>query len=610
VNEALVQTAERLPKRPGVYLFKDAKGRVIYVGKAKDLRARVRQYLQGADDRPQIPFLVRAAVDVHVTETRTEKEALILENTLIKKHSPRYNVVKRDDSNFLHIAVDLSAEWPRYELVRKIDKSRRHYGPYASAFRARRTLEYLSRRFPLRTCSDSELARRSRPCLLFEMNRCLAPCVDRCTPEAYQEVLDESTLFLEGKKRELLVRLRQRMSEASEAECYETAAQLRDLIAAIEASIEAQVVVDRKLLDRDCWALARSGHRAMAVLLPVRSGQMEEAHRFTIDGRTGTDPELLSTLLNTHYEPGMRIPPEILVEHSPVDLEALTDLLSERRGSQVQVKTPQRGPKLRLLELALRNAVGALERSVDHGEARSAAVDRLQEVARLPQRPVRIECFDNSNIQGTDPVASMVVFVEGEPYKAGYRKYRVATVQGPDDYATMREILGRRVRRALSEDAVPADALPDLIVVDGGKGQVGVVCAVLSDLGVHDLPVLGLAKPKVERARGDRAAVDKIIIPGAKDPKRLRATDPALRLLQSLRDESHRTAIRFHRSVRRKRKLRSVLDDIPGVGPGRKAALLKHLGSLKAVRAAEEWEIAQVPGIGPGLAAVIRQALD
>lgn len=606
----LAETADGLPRSPGVYLFKDAKGRVLYVGKAKDLRARVRQYLTGADERAQIPFLIRAAVDVEVTETRTEKEALILENTLIKKHRPRYNIVQRDDSNFLHLAIDMGAPWPRYELVRKIDQKRRHYGPYASAFRARRTLEYLSRRFPLRTCTDAELARRVRPCLLYEMHRCLGPCVDRCTPEAYQQVVEESALFLDGRKTELLSRLKARMLQASNDERYEEAAKTRDLIEAIEASIEAQVVVDRRGQDRDCWALARSGHKAMAVLLPVRSGQMQEARRFPVDGRTGSDIELLSTLLNTFYEPGMLIPPEVLLDALPDHHEALAEVLSERRGGRVRLMVPARGDKRRVQELARKNAVGALDRSIDQDEARSASVDRLQQVARLVRRPVRIECYDNSNIQGEDPVASMVVFIEGAPFKKAYRRYRVKTVQGPDDYATMREILSRRIRRALADDAKEEDALPDLIVVDGGKGQVGVVCAVLADLGVHDVPVVGLAKPRRERARGDRFAVDKIVVPGIKEPQRLRDGDPALRLLQALRDESHRTAVRFHRSVRRKRTMHSALDDIPGVGPARRKALLMHLGSLKAVQAADVQALAAVPGVGAKLAAEIRAALD
>ena len=610
MSDRLAATVEALPRKPGIYLFKDVRGRVIYVGKAKDLRSRVRQYLSGTDERAQVPFLMRKAVDVEVTEVRTEKEALILENTLIKKHRPRYNVLQRDDTNFLHLAIDPAATWPRYEVVRQIGKKGLHFGPYASAHRARRTLEFMSRRFPLRTCSDAELARRTRPCLLFEMHRCLGPCVDRCTPQAYAEVVEESRLLLDGRKTELLGRLRSKMKTASEEERYEDAASARDLILAIEASLEAQVVVDPRKGDRDCWAIARAGSRAMAVLIPVRGGQMQEAHRFPVDGRTGRDEELLSTLLNTFYVAGGVIPPEILLEELPLQAEALCAVLEDRRGGRVQLKLPKRGDKLRVLRLARRNAVGALDRSLGQEEARRAALRRLQEVARLPRTPTRIECYDNSNIQGVDPVASMVVFIDGAPDKSAYRRYRVKTVQGPDDYGTMREILDRRVRRGLAEDAPESDQLPDLIVVDGGKGQLGVVLAVLSDLGVHDTPVVGLAKPRTERARGDRFAVDKIVVPGIKDPIRLRDGDPALRLLQSLRDESHRTAVRFHRKVRRKRTLSSVLDDIPGVGPGRKAALLRHLGSLKAIRAANESEIAQVPGIGPALARVIRETLE
>jgi len=610
MTDRLAELVAALPRSPGVYLFKDNRGRVVYVGKAKDLRVRVRQYLSGTDGRVQVPFLMRVVVDVDVTEVDTEKEALILENTLIKKHRPRYNVLQRDDTSFLHLRIDPSSSWPRFEVVRSLSGTGKHFGPYSSAHRARRTLEYLGRRFSLRTCSDAELARRSRPCLLYEMHRCLAPCVDRCTSAEYEDIVEESILFLEGRNSELLKRLESRMALASSMERYEEAAKTRDLIRAIEASIESQVVVDLSRGFRDCWSMARAGDRAMAVLLPVRGGSMQEARRFPMDGRMGTDAALLSTLLNTFYEPGAEIPPEVLLDQQPDQAQALAEVLSDRRGSRVQIKVPQRGDKRKVVALARKNAVGALDRSISRDDARNAALDRLQEVARLPHRPVRIECFDNSNIQGSDPVASMVVFLDGVPHKPAYRRYKVKTVQGPDDYATMREILGRRVRRALSEKAKSEDDLPDLIVVDGGKGQVSVVLAVLSDLGVHDVPVIGLAKPRRERARGDRFAVDKIVVPGIKEPQRLRSGDPALRLLQALRDESHRTAVRYHRWTRRKRNLSSVLDSIPGVGPGRRTALLVHFGSVKGVRAATEAEIGGVPGIGPTLAGVIRAALD
>jgi excinuclease ABC subunit C len=598
-----------LPPAPGVYLFLDARDVVIYVGKARNLRARVRQYLRGADGRPQIPFLMRAARDVVITEVGTEKEALILENTLIKKHRPRYNVLQRDDSNFIHLRIDTGGEWPRYEVVRQMGSKGRHFGPYTSTGRARRTLEYLSRRFPLRTCTDAELKRRQRPCLLYEMHRCLAPCVNRCTPEEYGSVLQESLLFLEGRKAELLVRLKDRMETAAEGEHFEDAARTRDLIRAIESSVQAQFVADSKLGDRDAWAMSEDGDRGMAVLLPVRLGRMQEAQRFSLDLRTGSVPELSSSLLNTYYAEKADIPPEVLVDVLPDGVDALAALLTERRGRKVHLWTPQRGDKVRLVRLAALNAKGALARSIGREQHAARALDRLAEVARLQGPPRRIECFDNSNIQGTDPVASMVVFIDGVPHKKAYRRYRVRSVKGPDDYATMREILGRRVRRGLAPDVSKNDALPDLLVVDGGKGQVNVVRAVLADLGVHSLPVIGLAKPKVERARGERWAVDKIVIPGIKEPKRLHSGDPALRLLQALRDESHRTAVRFHRQVRSKTRLTSKLDGIPGVGPARRKALLTHLGSVSAVQRASVPEIAAVPGIGPRLAGVIKELL-
>ncbi len=606
MNATLAARIAALPRTAGVYLFMDARGTVIYVGKARDLRARVGQYVRGQDDRTQIPFLLRAAEDVQVTEVGTEKEALILENTLIKKHRPRYNVLQRDDSNFIHLVIDPSEEWPRFRIVRSIGGKGQHFGPYTSASRARRTLEYLSRRFPLRTCSDQELKTRKRPCLLYEMHRCLGPCVERCSPGDYQTVLDESLLFLEGRNTELLIRLKGRMQSAAEDERYEDAARVRDLIQAIQASVEAQFVADSKLVDRDAWAFAQSGQRGMAVVLPVRNGRMQEARRFPVDFRAAAPAEVCSSLLNTYYAQVQPIPPEVLVDSLPEGVAPLADLLSERRGRKVRVFVPKRGDKVRLVALASRNATGALDRSISRDEAVTLALERLAEVARLGGPPHRIECFDNSNIQGTDPVASMVVFIDARPAKKLYRRYRVKSVQGPDDYATMREILGRRIRRGLAAEAKMDDRLPDLLVVDGGKGQVGVVQAVLADLGVHDLPVIGLAKPRRERARGDRWAVDKIVVPGIKEPQRLRPSDPALRLLQVLRDESHRTAVRYHRQVRRKKRLASPLDGIPGVGPSRRQALLTHLGSLSGVQQASEEQIASVPGIGAQLARTIK----
>jgi len=606
---SLEAQAADLPRGPGVYLFKNERGRVLYVGKARDLRARVRQYLTGHDERQMVPYLMGAAKTVAVTQVRTEKEAIILENTLIKKHKPRYNVMLRDDTGFLHLRIDPKSEWPRFTVTRGLEGNARFFGPYASAHRARLTLEFVSRRFPLRTCTDDEMKRRKRPCLLHQMHRCLAPCVDLCTKETYQAVMNESMLFLDGRNKELLTRLHERMSACADAEEYEEAARIRDLIRAVESSLESQLTVDRKGGDRDVWALVREGERAMALLLPFRRGRMQEAHPFPLDQVVGTDGEVLSSLLTAWYQIPTRIPAEVLLSHPLPDGGALEEFLSEILGRRVQLVCPQRGDKVKLIALATRNANGALRRAVLRDARTDQALERLQEVARLPRRPHHIECFDNSNIQGTDPVASQVVFIDGIPARKRYRRYRVRSVQGPDDYATMREILERRVKRSRKEGAKPEDALPDLIVVDGGKGQVSVVLAVLADLGAHDLPVVGLAKPRVEHARGERHAVDKIVVPGIKDPQRLRSNDPALLLLQALRDESHRTAVQYHRKVRRKARLGSELDGIPGVGPGRRKVLLTRFGSVQGVRGATEEELAALPGISRTLALQILDTL-
>ncbi|MAY79393.1 MAG: excinuclease ABC subunit C [Deltaproteobacteria bacterium] len=606
----LADKVRNLPRSPGVYLFRNARGRVLYVGKARDLQARVKQYIAGSDERLMIPFLLDAATDVDVTVVRTEKEAIILEDTLIKKHRPRYNVRLRDDSAFIHLRIDPKGHWPRYEVRRELDKKARYFGPYTSAHRARITLEFLSRRFPLRTCTDQELKRRSRPCLLHQMGRCLAPCVDMCTSETYARVVDESMLFLEGRNKELFSKLHERMSMHSEQEEFEEAARVRDLIRAVEASVEAQITVDNRGGHYDVWALVREGARALATMLPFRGGRMQEARSFTVDEVVGSDGEVLSSLLTAWYSAANRIPDEVLVSSTIPDQEALGEVLTERRERVVVVRRPVRGAKAKLVLLAQKNAEGALRRARLRHARTDEALERLQKVARLPRVPHHIECFDNSNIQGTDPVASQVVFIDGVPDRKRYRRYKVRSVQGPDDYATMREILERRVRRALKPDAKPEDAMPDLLVVDGGKGQVSVVQAVLADLGVHDLPLIGLAKPKVERARGEENPVDKIVVPGIKDPQLLRSNDPALLLLQALRDESHRTAVRYHRKVRRKTRLTSELDGIPGVGPSRRKALLVRFGSVQGVRGATVEELAAVPGIGQALAQVIVKQLD
>ena len=607
----LARRVARLPATPGVYLFLNAGSTVLYVGKALSLRARVKQYFAGHDSRAMVPTLVQEIAEVQVVLTATEKEALILENTLIKKHQPRFNAKLRDDKNFLHLRLDLRSPWPRLELHRTIrTDGARWFGPYHSAARARQTLDAVQRHFPLRRCSDRTLNSRSRPCLLHQMKRCTAPCVGAVERPAYLELAEEAALFLAGRSSELTERLAQRMLAMAEQERFEEAARARDLLRAVEATMERQRVVDRTLADRDVWGLFREGERAVAAVLPVRGGFLLDPLVRWVDGTLHEDQVLLSTLLNQHYDPREgedpreRIPPELLLPVELGDREALEELLSERRGTRVHLRQPQRGDKLRLVELATRNARERFLGGTSDEDRRKRALEALAEVCRLPATPRRIECFDNSNLQGTDPVSSMVVFVDGQPHRPSYRRYRVKTVVGSDDFGTMREILGRRYRRALEEGD-----LPELVVVDGGRGQLSAARAVLAELGLHELPAIGLVKPRGDKRRGKRDTLDRIVLPEIKDPIRLRATNPALRLLQRLRDESHDYAVRYHRQVRSRRALTSALEELPGVGPTRRKALLTVLGSAKAVALASPEELAAVPGIGPGVAARIHAAM-
>ena len=613
MSEDLLRQAALAPTDPGVYLFKDARRRVLYVGKARNIRARLRQYLSGQDERAMVPFLLQSAVEIDTMVVRTEKEALILESSLIKQHRPRFNVRLVDDSSFLHLQVRPGGRWPRFRLVRATEPGPglRHFGPYTSASRARATLEFIQRRFPMRTCSDRELKGRDRPCLMHQMGRCLAPCVNLCTPAEYREVVDQSVLFLEGKNRELQKRLEAQMEAAAEALNFEEAARLRDLLRAIASTIERQAVADVGNKNRDVWGIHREGSRGVFAILPMRQGQLREALTLPFSDQFGADEELLSSALNAVYCDGGDIPDELLLPLSLPDEGPLAELLSERRGAAVSLKVPQRGDKVASVELARSNAQAAWRKQADAEARQSAALEELARVCRLPRPPRRIECFDNSNIEGTDAVAAMAVFIDGQPSRAHYRRYRVKTVVGADDYATMREILGRRLRRGLDEGD-----LPDLLVVDGGKGQLNAALAVFDAMGLRSpdgvlaIPLIGIVKPRTERARGDREATDRVVLPGVKDPVRLPHNSGALRVLQAIRDEVHDTAVRYHRFVRDKRSLSSALDRLPGIGEARRKALLMQFGSADAVALATEAELCKVPGVGPSVARRILDALS
>lgn len=602
---SLEEQARQLPTRPGCYLFKDAKQKVLYVGKARSLRARVRQYLAGTDGRAMVPFLVRAARTIDVVITGSEKEALLLENSLIKTHRPRFNIKLRDDSNFLHLRIDPRKKWARYDLVRTIkNDGAKYFGPYHSASKARSTLAFLQKAFPLRTCTDAVLRSRTRPCLLHQMDRCVAPCVkDKVEEEAYRELVAASMELLRGRYKTVLRDLERRMLVSSENLEFERAARLRDLVFNIRSTLERQDVVDARLGDHDVWGLFRDGARGAVALLPIREGMVGEPRITLLDGAIDTDGDLLSSLLNTGYLEGTT-PAEVVVPLLPDDHEALAEVLTERAGHKVAVHAPMRGKKKRWVELAVENARLRYLAETDASARHVAAMQELADKLELAGPPTRIECFDNSNLAGTHPVAAMSVFLDGVPARAEYRRYRVKRAAGNDDYAMMREILERRFKRARD-----SGLFPDLLVVDGGKGQLGVAMAVLHDLGLHDQPVVGIAKPRTERKKGDLKATDKIVLPHRKDPIRMRNGHPALRILQHIRDEAHRTAIRYQRKVRGQANLTSVLEGIPGVGKARRNALLTALGSAEGVASATRDQLASVAGVGPALANTIFTAL-
>lgn len=609
----LFEQAKRLPQSPGVYVFRGPKGKPLYVGKAKRLRARVMQYLNGHDSRPMIGRLVHEAIQIDVTLVSSEREALLVESGLIHKYRPRFNVRLIDGTQFLHIGIDKSHDWPRFFLARspKKRKNVRYFGPLPSAKSARETLTFLNRRFAFRTCSDRELKQSKRPCLEFQMHRCLAPCDDRCTPDEYAVVVQEASDFLSGKHRSLQVRLQKRMYQLSDAEEFERAARIRDLLAHVKETVERQSVARPDAENNDAWGLFRAGSDGVVCILPMRNGLLQEAIQLPFSQIIETESaDILSSMLSTWYGESADIPRIILLPTKPDSKEALESVLSEWRGHRCEIRLPQRGSRRQLLDMAMANAESAYLRSHSDRQRREQILLRLKEICHLPRLPLRIECFDNSNIQGTDPVSSMVTFKNGRPDKSLYRRFMIKTVEGSDDYASMREVLRRRLNRAKDPSSRQKGwDLPDLVVVDGGKGQLSAALDVFEELGIADVPAIGLAKPRTEHARGLLDATDKIILPGLSEPIRLAVHDPVLRMLQYLRDEAHDSAVGYHRKRRRKTRLRSQLDEVPGIGPKRRKALIQHFGSVRSVLAANVDELAKVSGIGKTTAIQMHQLL-
>jgi len=598
-----------------VYLFKDQAERVIYVGKADNLRARVRSYFGAGDGRPLVPLLMRAARDLDTVVVRNTKEALLLENQLIKEHQPRYNVKLKDDSNYLSIRLNTRHAWPRVELVRKVRRDgARYFGPYASATAVRRTLQVLNRHFQLRTCSDSVLRRRSRPCILYQIKRCPAPCVDELAPAPaeYAASVEATLLFLEGRGEELCVDLEARMHAASEALDFEGAARLRDQAQAVRQVRVKQRVAFSHGQDEDVFGFARRDDLAQIGLLKVRGGHVRDVRSFTLKGLKLSDAEVLGSFVNQYYDTAAAgpddLPHRVLVPLELDDAAAKEAWLGERRGRKVEVRRPQRGRARTLLQTACDNARIALEEAERDADRRQDVLDRLAQRLRLTQRPEIIDCADISIFQGDQAVGSVVRFRDALPHKEGYRRFKVRSVEGSDDFAMMYEVLTRHLRRCAE-----AQQLPDLLLVDGGKGQLGVARAAARDLGLDDLALASLAKSRVQAStpgvEGVERSPERVFLPGAKDPLVLRQNSAELLLLARLRDEAHRFAITYHRRRRKAATLKSALDDIPGLGPARRTALLTTLGSVEGVRRASAQTLAGVPGVGPKLAAAIQRHL-
>jgi excinuclease ABC subunit C len=584
----------KIPMAPGVYLFLDASGKAIYVGKAMNLRSRVRSYFGSSGDQRMVTrYLGGVAETMDFVVCGSEKEALILENSLIKKHAPRFNIRLRDDKTYFSLRLDLAHEWPRLTIVRRRKKDEAlYFGPYTSAQACRKTIQYLNGIFPLRTCRDSVLYNRTRPCISHEIGRCVAPCVGLTTQEHYRQLLDRVIRFLRGQDREILAELESEMREAARLLQFERAAEIRDRLRHIRTTLEHPQVARRGGIDRDVVGIYDQGEELMCAVLQVRDGSLAQTASFTFRKYAELDG-ILASFLGQFYAPPRTPPPEIILPAVCEDLELYQELLEERRGAAVAIRVPQRGEALRLLRLAERNAELSAQRKKAGDAEVQATLEELQEKLDLVHYPARIECYDVSHLGGEQVVASGVSFLHGMPDKSRYKRYRLREVRRNDDFAAMEEVLGRRLRRGLRDED-----LPELIVLDGGPPQLERVLRVLRELGIDRLDVIGLAKARAA-ARGTSLAraSERVWLPGRAAPVLLRDEDGWSLLLQRLRNEAHRFAIGYSRKLRGKEKITTVLEMIPGIGARRARSLLTHLGSVKEVKAASLEDLAAAPGM-------------
>ena len=604
VSESLAGTLKGLTDSPGVYLMKAADGEIIYIGKAVNLSKRVVSYFQRRDVlSPKTALMVSRVADIETVVTTSEKEALILESNLIKRHRPRYNIVLKDDKRYPSIRIDVRATYPKIEIVRKTPKDGAvYFGPFSSAHAVRQTVKFINKTFPLRKCSDRTLGNRTRPCIHHQMDQCLAPCCLSVEPKDYRGIVKEAILFLKGRTPELIKRIRRQMLAAADQQAFELAAVLRDRIVALEKTLERQVTVTNDFLDRDVVGMAGNSDFRLITVMHLRRGVLRGVRNFEFDHAAPEKGELVAQFLGQYYSQDHGLPAEVLVPLQPENKNLLEEALSEWKGRRVRIHRPVRGEKRRLLEMAGDNARNTLRERLQRATQEAAMLKALEKRLRLDRPPERIECFDNSNLAGTYPVSAMVVFVKGRPQKSDYRRYAIRTVSSPDDYASMSEVLERRYGKNSSNRP-----LPDLLLVDGGKGQLNIAVAVLNRLGLSGhFAVAGIAKKDADRGEEQ----DKIYLPNRANPVNLGNDGRLLLLLQQIRDEAHRFAVTYQRKRRTRKTVKSELDRVNGVGPKRKALLLKHFGSVKKIRAATVDELHALPGISQFLAEKIKKELN
>lgn len=584
------------PHKSGVYLMLDEKSRVLYIGKAKDLHKRLLSYIRfSAAAHNKTSIMLEKTKNIDLIITNTEKEALLLESSLIKKHKPKYNILLRDDKSYPFIKVTVHEEWPRVFMVRHKSKDgARYFGPYSSSSAMWSTLRLISSLFPLRRCKDRQLKNRKRPCLNNQIGKCLAPCTGKTDSVRYQENVKKTIMVLEGRNKDVIDNLTHQMQEAATRLDFEGAVLFRDQISALSRTLEKQVISASHTKDQDAIGFARKNTGVTIAVLFIRNGLITGSRSFFLLDPYGDDKSILSQALVQFYGSDTILPKEILLPFEPDDLNLHNEYLNEGKAHQVRISIPKRGDKLRLVHMASTNALQFFEEKEQKANSWTNLAETLQSVLRLNRTPNNIECLDISNTSGKQAVGSLVCFTQGEPDKKRYRHYKIRTIDSPNDYAMMQEVLYRRLKRGLEENN-----LPDLFIVDGGKGQLAIATRVAEELGVfEDIDWLGIAKERKEEG-------EKLYKPQRKNPILLPSHNPVLLFMMRIRDESHRYGITFHRKLRLKSTLSSELDEIPGIGKEKKRSLLKQMGSLKRIREATQDELIEVKGVGRELASKI-----